>query len=145
MSPKAKPQAPQRRSAAGRLLAQNATGDSLVLQQCDSCGAVQYPPREVCAECLANALEWKSQAQGGELLAFSGVQHSLEPFFQKALPWPLASVKLDCGPVALARLSGECSPGARLRVGLHRQPGDSWILQAAPETKTKPKPKPKPK
>lgn len=32
---------------------------TLTLQVCADCGAVQYPPRELCRACLADALAWR--------------------------------------------------------------------------------------
>ena len=32
-----------------------------VLQTCEDCGAVQYPPREVCLKCLSARLRWREQ------------------------------------------------------------------------------------
>ena len=95
-------------SPAGRQLQQQSVVGELHLQQCGACGAVQYPPREVCGQCLADELRWQLVAGGGELLARSELQHSLEPHFAAQLPWTLASVKLDCGPVLLVQLSTDC-------------------------------------
>jgi len=39
------------------------------LQQCDECGRVQYPPREMCDGCLSNDLTWTEQDGAGEVLS----------------------------------------------------------------------------
>ena len=58
---------------------------------------------------------------GGELLAHSELHHSLEPRFAERLPWTLASVKLDCGPVVLVHLADALTTGSR-RVVVRREP-----------------------
>ncbi|MDC0067952.1 zinc ribbon domain-containing protein [Gammaproteobacteria bacterium] len=123
---------PALRSPQGIKLDEHVVEDELTLQQCGVCQTVQYPPRELCCHCLGDELNWSAVSRGGELLAYSELQHSLEPFFQEQLPWRLASVKLDCGPVVLARLTAGCSPGSkRLEVSQTTLAGSS-ILQASP-------------
>ena len=49
----------------------------LALQQCTGCGTVQYPPRELCSACLADALEWRAtDGEAGEVLATTLLHHS---------------------------------------------------------------------
>ena len=123
---------PALRSPQGTKLDEHAVEGELTLQQCSVCQTVQYPPRELCRHCLGDELNWSAVSRGGDLLAYSELQHSLEPFFQEQLPWQLASVKLDCGPVVLARLTASCPPGnIRLEVSHAIQTGSS-ILQASP-------------
>lgn len=123
---------PALRSPQGIKLDEHAVDGELTLQQCSACQTVQYPPRELCRHCLGTQLYWSAVSRGGDLLAYSELQHSLEPFFQEQLPWRLASVKLDCGPVVLARLTVSCPPGnIRLEVSHAIQTGSS-ILQASP-------------
>ena len=123
---------PALRSPQGIKLDEQVVEDELTLQQCGVCQTVQYPPRELCHCCLSDELNWSAVSRGGDLLAYSELQHSLEPFFQEQLPWRLASVKLDCGPVVLARLTAGCPPGSkRLEVSQTTLAGSS-ILQASP-------------
>ena len=125
--------APARRSPQGRQLDEHAVAGELTLQQCAACHAVQYPPRELCRECLAGELNWTVLPGGGELLAYSELQHSLEPYFRDQLPWMLGSVRLDCGPVVLAWLRAPCPRGdSRVEVSHHIQAGGGSILQASP-------------
>ena len=76
------------------------------LQQCRDCGAVQYPPRESCVQCLSIRLMWTQQQGQGELLASTVLHHSNDLFFRERLPWRLGLVKLDCGPTVVAHLHG---------------------------------------
>ena len=123
---------PALRSPQGTKLDEHAVEGELTLQQCSVCQTVQYPPRELCHHCLGDELNWSAVSRGGDLLACSELQHSLEPFFQEQSPWRLASVKLDCGPVVLARLTANCPSGnIRLEVS-HTTLAGSCILQASP-------------
>jgi NAD(P)-dependent dehydrogenase (short-subunit alcohol dehydrogenase family)/uncharacterized OB-fold protein len=76
------------------------------LQQCRDCGAVQYPPRESCVQCLSIRLMWTQQQGQGELLASTVLHHSNDLFFRERLPWRLGLVKLECGPTVVAHLHG---------------------------------------
>jgi uncharacterized OB-fold protein len=121
---------PQRRSKPAGALNEQAVEGELLLQQCGACQAVQYPPREVCGQCLSDSLDWKKQAGGGVLLALSDLHSSLEAAFQDALPWQLGSVQLDCGPVVLVHIPDAVKEDKRVQVAHRQQTGGSWILQA---------------
>ena len=122
------------RSRAGRLLQQHSVRGELILQQCRCCDTVQYPPREVCGNCLADELPWQGQASGGTLLAGSALHHSLEPWFRSQLPFLLCSVKLDCGPVVLAQLcENDWVLGQRVDVTASIEEGGNVILRAQSE------------
>lgn len=79
----------------------------LELQVCGNCAVVQYPDREVCRNCLSGELEWQVVDGAGELLSWTRLHASLEPWFQQRLPWIVVSVRLRCGPVVLAHWSGD--------------------------------------
>src|SRR5258706_7368918 len=88
------------------------------LQVCGDCGAVQYPPREMCHRCLTGTLRWREQSGTGELIAETTVHHSNDLYFRERVPWRLGLVRLDAGPTALVHLHGGCPPApGRVRVG----------------------------
>ena len=101
------------------------------LQQCRDCGAVQYPPREACQQCLSTRLFWAKQPDGGELLAGTTLHHSNDLFFRERLPWRLGLVKLDCGPTVVAHLHHDV--GQRLRVRAMLDRAGQAVLAALPE------------
>ena len=109
-------QAPAHRTHLGYALAENQQQDALVLQQCENCKTVQYPPREVCKQCLSDALTWQPVDNQGELLVSNNLHNSLEPYYQAQMPWQLASVKLDIGPVVLVHNATSSRAGDRVRV-----------------------------
>lgn len=90
------------------------------LQQCEDCGALQYPPREVCTTCLSDRLFWQqADAMGARVLATTLLHHSNEKAFRDRLPLRLALVKFDTGPVALCFLASTATPGDAVQVRLN--------------------------
>jgi NAD(P)-dependent dehydrogenase (short-subunit alcohol dehydrogenase family)/uncharacterized OB-fold protein len=103
------------------------------LQVCAECGAVQYPPREVCHRCLSGALRWREQSGLGELLSTTVVHHSHDPFFRERVPWRLGLVRLDTGPTVVAHLHSGCGPApSRVRVGVRLDKSGQGVLLAFP-------------
>lgn len=76
---------------------------SLILQTCEDCTAVQYPQREICSACLSGNLVWRDMPASGQLLSVARIHFSLEA--ETPLPLSIASIKLDCGPELIAILS----------------------------------------
>src|SRR5207247_534586 len=107
------------------------------LQQCRDCGAVQYPPRETCQKCLSIRLDWKPQAQTGELLSDTVLHHSNDLFFRERLPWRLGLVKLACGPTVVAHLHARvASPPGKVVVAAKLDRAGQAVLVALPNKET---------
>ena len=109
----------------------------LELQVCRDCGTVQYPPREACRVCLSQRLDWRAQDGVGELVSETTLHHSNELFYRERMPWRLGMIKLDCGPVVVAHLHGDCAPApsrVRLRANIDR--AGQAALVAIPEKDT---------
>jgi NAD(P)-dependent dehydrogenase (short-subunit alcohol dehydrogenase family)/uncharacterized OB-fold protein len=103
------------------------------LQVCAECGAVQYPPSEVCRRCLVGALRWREQSGLGELLSETAVHVSHDPFFRERVPWRLGLVRLDAGPTAVVHLHSGCEPPpSRVRVGARLDKSGQGVLLAFP-------------
>ena len=96
---------PGQRTQAGQAFTAANRGAILSLQHCNVCNQVQYPPRELCQHCLADALQWRATDPTARLLSSIDLHHSLEAFYQHHInraPWPIASVKLHCGAILFA-------------------------------------------
>ena len=89
----------------------------LILPRCRDCEMVQYPLRELCGNCLGDNLEWGPVPADGNLISWTRLHASVEPFFRGHLPWPVGSVKLDCGPVVIAHLA-VALPASGMRVNV---------------------------
>lgn len=130
--------APGARTALGRQLTAAATQDhALVLQTCEQCHAVQYPPREVCGDCLSDKLAWAAVNNSGTVISRVDLQHSLDDFFRQRLPWLIGSVKLDCGPVAIVHMPRNLDKSSsRVKVFAHADSSGAAVLVAVSETET---------
>jgi NAD(P)-dependent dehydrogenase (short-subunit alcohol dehydrogenase family)/uncharacterized OB-fold protein len=107
------------------------------LQVCRDCGEVQYPPREACRACLSHRLDWRLQDGAGELISETTLRHSHELFFRERMPWRLGLVRLDCGPVVVAHLHGDCAGApSRVRVRSNLDRAGQAALVAIPEKDT---------
>jgi NAD(P)-dependent dehydrogenase (short-subunit alcohol dehydrogenase family)/uncharacterized OB-fold protein len=103
------------------------------LQVCEACGAVQYPPREACRQCLSGTLRWREQPGAGELIAETTLYHSNDMYFRQHLPWRLGLVRLDAGPTAVVHLHGRCAHApSRVRVGARLDKSGQGVLLAFP-------------
>ncbi|HZJ07402.1 MAG TPA: OB-fold domain-containing protein [Nocardioidaceae bacterium] len=77
----------------------------LVVQSCTGCGRVQHPPRAVCIHCGSiEHLGWAHASGAGVVDSFTVVHRALRPAL--ALPYVIARVRLDEGPILLTRLEG---------------------------------------
>jgi len=111
---------PAARSRVGLGLTAAAAMGRFELQQCTDCGAVSYPPREVCPRCAGARLRWREQSGAGELLADTTLHHSNDLFFRERLPWRLGLVRLDAGPTLMVHLPAAwAAPRDRAPVRVH--------------------------
>ena len=106
---------------------------TLQLQRCGDCRQVSYPPRELCGSCLANALSWETVEDTGTVQTLTELHYSLEAQYAEQLPWAVASVKLDCGPIAFAHLQPGTDIGSRVTLRIARDAGDNHMLVALRE------------
>lgn len=96
---------PAARTAVWQGINTAAESAEFVLQVCQHCKAIQYPPRELCKDCLEDGLEWKKVAATGKLISCTILHASTNAFFREHLPRRIALVKLDCGPILFAHLA----------------------------------------
>lgn len=104
--------------------------ETLSLQCCGQCGHVNYPPRELCGNCLADALAWHPVDDGGIVQAKVKLHYSLEQEYALHLPWPVASVRLDCGAIVLAHLQAGVETGSRTKIRVARDGVGNRMLVA---------------
>ena len=89
---------------------------ALILQCCEQCGHVNYPSRELCGNCLADALALRAVDANGVVQASVELHYSLEQEYASHLPWPVGSIRLDCGPVVLAHLQPGVDTGSPVKI-----------------------------
>jgi len=71
---------------------------------CEHCGAKIFPPRDICPECKQPAKKPYTLSGRGEVYTFSTVQSAPEGF-ESYVPYTVALVKLDEGPMVTAQLT----------------------------------------
>jgi len=127
----------QGRSRVAQGLTLAAAHGRFMLQRCEDCGTVQYPPREACATCLSPRLPWRSLDGAGELIARTTIRYGQEIYFRERPPFPVGLVRLDCGPSLVVALHGDCGAApARVRVGLALDKAGQGLVIALPEKDT---------
>jgi NAD(P)-dependent dehydrogenase (short-subunit alcohol dehydrogenase family)/uncharacterized OB-fold protein len=127
---------PRARSRAGLGLTVAAAEGAFRLQQCAACGAVQYPPRDVCCRCLAADLDWRDVPEGATVIAETRIHASPDPYFRARMPWRTGSVALDAGPTAICHLHGDVARGDRVKMRLMLDRAGRGVMVALPETPT---------
>ena len=104
------------------------------LQVCEQCGAVQYPPRELCQACLSHRLLWRIQDGSGELLTDTVLRAAQELFFRERLPWRVGLIRLDAGVNVIAYLHARVGAApCRVRVETALDRAGQAVLVAVPE------------
>ena len=77
-----------------------------VLQQCNSCGKVQFPPERTCCHCGAAEVTWVEASGRAELYTWTVCHPPLLPYFAARAPWAVAAVELEEGPRMTTELVG---------------------------------------
>jgi NAD(P)-dependent dehydrogenase (short-subunit alcohol dehydrogenase family)/uncharacterized OB-fold protein len=125
---------PASRSRVALGLTAAATRGHFELQVCRDCGAVQYPPREVCRECLSHRLIWRKQDGRGEFLTETTLRNAQELYFRERLPWRLGIVRLDAGVNVIVYVhQGVGTAPGRVRVEVALDRAGQAALVAVPE------------
>ena len=129
-----RPLPPSARSTAAAGLTTAAQQNQMALQVCADCQTVQYPPRDVCSHCLGDQLPWQPVPPLATVVASCTLHHSNEPYFQDQLPWRIGTVKLDCGPIAIAHLQDQLQTGDRTTLALELDLSGVGVLVAHAQT-----------
>ena len=106
------------------------------LQICQDCETVQYPPREVCGQCLSDRLRWQPVDASGRLLALTVLGHSNDLYFRERLPWRVGTVKMAAGPSVVAHVHGDCREGDLVRLTLKLDRSGQAVMIALPQEAT---------
>jgi uncharacterized OB-fold protein len=85
----------------------------LVLQRCLDCGRHQHFPRHLCRWCGSLELEWAPATGAGEIVALTTVHRSSRPALAERIPYDLAVVRTDEGPLLMCVAIGVGEGGTR--------------------------------
>jgi uncharacterized protein len=78
----------------------------LVVQKCDDCGTLRFPPRRLCANCLSRKASWTPVSGEGEVYSFIVMHRVYHPAFANQVPYAVAMVKLKEGARILSNVIG---------------------------------------
>jgi uncharacterized OB-fold protein len=81
---------------------QGATEHRLMIQACTRCGAVKWPPEEVCAACHSFDRTWVEAGGTGTIVAWTRCWHPVHPALATAGPYIVVIVELSDYPVRMA-------------------------------------------
>lgn len=87
----------------------------LVGEVCEKCNSKIFPPRDICPDCEAPAKTPFTFSGLGEVYSYSTVYNAPEGY-EENLPYTVALVKLDEGPMVTAQLT-DIDPG-NISVGM---------------------------
>jgi hypothetical protein len=77
---------------------------ALVGEECPHCKTKIFPPRDVCPECGGEAKEPYTFTGRGEVYSFT-VMYDAPAGYEDQVPYTVALIKLDEGPVVTAQLT----------------------------------------
>ncbi len=78
----------------------------LQIQQCGSCRAYVFYPREVCSECLLPEMRWVKVSGKGTLYSYTIAQAPTHASFTEDVPYVIAIVELAEGPHITTNIVG---------------------------------------
>lgn len=90
--------------------------EELRVQVCSACGNKQLPGGPCCTSCLSGDLTWQRASGRGAVFSFTIVRHPFHPSFAEQLPYVVADVQLEEGPVLTSNVTG--LPADDVRIGM---------------------------
>jgi uncharacterized protein len=96
--------------------------EELRVQVCGACGHRQLPGGPCCRECLSRDLTWERAGGRGIVHSYTVVHRALHPAFAAQVPYVLADIQLEEGPVMTSNVT-DVDPAA-VRIGM---PVEVWF------------------
>jgi uncharacterized OB-fold protein len=78
----------------------------LRVQRCAGCGALRFPARALCSECLSGDSDWVAVSGRGEIYSFNVMHQVYHPGFADEVPYAVVLVKLAEGPKMISNVVG---------------------------------------
>lgn len=95
------------------------------IQKCEACGALRFPPREVCHACLSAKAAWLPVPEDGAVISWIVVHTTAVP--NHPTPYTVVHVELDEGVRMTGKLL-EGTPSIGLRVRARLQEAEGRVL-----------------
>ncbi len=81
----------------------------LVMQKCQACGQLRFPPESICPHCLSDRCQWQRLSGKGKVYTFSIIRQAPRPEWKHAVPYVVGVIELDEGPRMISNVVG-CPP-----------------------------------
>jgi uncharacterized protein len=110
----------------------------LRMQRCHACGHIRYPISTICPRCLSGEAFWESVSGLGTVQTFVVFERAYNEAWQDQVPYVVALIELDEGPVFLSNVVGvapaQVSVGQRVAAVFDRRSadGDAALPQFIP-------------
>jgi len=78
----------------------------LMVQKCDSCGALRFPAHDLCSRCNSTASRWVPVSGRGEVFSFNIMHQLYHPGFASQVPYAVVMVELEEGCKFVSNLLG---------------------------------------
>lgn len=78
----------------------------LLVQRCNSCHYLRWPPDPLCTECQTVGGEWVEVRPSGTLWSYAVYHRAMHRAFSDEIPYAVGLVELDDGPRMYGRLAG---------------------------------------
>ena len=79
----------------------------LRLQQCTACAHLRFPLDGICPRCLSSQYEWAPLSGRGAVQTFIRFHHAYDPSWEDRVPYVVALIQLEEGPVMISNIVGE--------------------------------------
>jgi uncharacterized OB-fold protein len=89
--------------------------DELRLQRCLNCRHIRYPISAICPRCLSGEAAWEAMSGRGSVQTYVVFERAYSDAWKDEVPYVVALVELDEGPVFLTNVVGV--PPGDVRVG----------------------------
>ncbi len=103
----------------------------LIGTKCSGCSALSFPPRSICSKCGSEKSESFRFSGNGVIVSYT-IIHAAPDGFEKNVPYLIALIKLDEGPVITSQITDKTlSIGARVKVVFRKltESGSSGLIQ----------------
>jgi len=74
------------------------------LAKCDVCGFIPFYPRLICPDCQSTSMTWTTMSGQGTIYSYSVTRAGVSRTWKEHLPFVLAYVQLDEGPMMLTNI-----------------------------------------
>ena len=94
----------------------------LLIQTCNACGNRQLPWGPCCTRCLSQDLGSLEGSGRGAVFSYTVVRHAIHPNFSQQVPYVIADIELEEGPVMTSNVTDV--PVEDVRIGM---PVEVWF------------------